>query len=173
MRTVSKIISFAALCMMFYGCNPETIPLKNRYVDNATTIVSKGSADSTWSKLSEIFTSNGLVIKRIDKNNGLIRTKESSIDPLYTFEDMDGRLQQPQAWVVLARTFHKKKEWKPTTISGQWSIQVVETNKGETTVNIDPIVLCTYYPNPFTKMEERGQSTGNLEKLLESHLSRD
>jgi hypothetical protein len=89
---------------------------------------------------------------------------------IYTFEDKDGQLEQPQAWVVMPKVFNKEKEWKPGDIIGQWSIQVVESGKGVTTIKIDPSVSCAYYPKSFVRSEVQGQSTGKLEALVGQSL---
>lgn len=88
----------------------------------------------------------------------------------YTHEDKDGKLEEPRAWVVLQKDFTKRKVWKPKRIYGEWTIQINETESGVTKIKIDPLVICTYYPNMFTKMETRGQSTGKLESLIDSTL---
>jgi hypothetical protein len=77
---------------------------------------------------------------------------------------------EPDAWVVLEKEFTKRKVWNPKTIYGQWRIQINEPESGLTRIKIDPLVICTYYPNMFTSMEARGQSTGKLEHLIDSTL---
>ena len=45
----------------------------------------------------------------------------------FVWFDKDGKLVEPQAWVVLEKHFTKKKEWKPKIIRGEWLIQIGET----------------------------------------------
>lgn len=152
------------------GCNPIVVPLQGKYNHNPGEIVTTKSIDSVWSDLSDIFTRNGLPIKNIDKHKGLIRTRKTSPNSIYTFENKDGQLEQPQAWVVLMKDFIKEKQWNPKTIYSEWNVKVTETGKGITTIKIDPVVICNYYPNSFTKVESRGQSTGKLEEMLADHF---
>ena len=171
MRNVPGMYSLVFISIILaYGCNPVLVPLKGKYSDRAFEITTTQSIDSVWSKLTDIFTTNGLPIKSIEKKKGTVLTVKQPINSLYTFEGKDGQLEHPQAWVVLTKVFNKKKEWKPRDIYGQWSIQITETEKAITTIKIDPIVICTYFPNTFTTMESRGQSTGQLEELLERSL---
>jgi hypothetical protein len=159
-------------CIVINGCNPNSIPLKGNYPTGSTEIVINEPSDSIWSKLEGLFTANGLLIKNIDKKKGLILTKKTSFIPAYTFEDKDGQLQEPMAWIVLARVKANKKEWNPKSIYSQWSIQLTETGNGTTTVAVNPIVDCTYFPNMFLTVETRGQSTGRLEKMIRNGLAR-
>jgi hypothetical protein len=156
--------------LIINGCNPKMIPLKGQYPTTALEITSTKSIDSIWGNIAGLFSANGLLVKKIDRKKGLITSAKSSFTPVYTLEDKDGQLQEPQAWVVLSRVINNSKEWNPTTIYGQWSIQVTEAGKGIATIKIDPIVNCTYHPNFFVTMEARGRSTGKLEELIKISL---
>lgn len=158
------------IAVIAVSCNLSTVPIKGKYREKPSEITTTKPIDSVWSNLNDIFTKNGLPIKKIDKNMGVIRTKKIPMNSIYTFEDSNGQLEQPQAWVVLMKDFNNEKQWTPKIIYGQWNIQITETGKGKTTIKIDPVVICTYYPNSFTKMETPGQSTGKLEGLLEGYL---
>jgi hypothetical protein len=152
------------------GCTPDSIPLKGKYLDNPIEFTSTKSSDSLWLNIRQIFSEKGLVIKEIDTEKGLIVTKKTPFISVYTQEDKDGKLVEPDAWVVLEKEFTKRKVWNPKTIYGQWRIQINEPESGLTRIKIDPLVICTYYPNMFTSMEARGQSTGKLEHLIDSTL---
>jgi hypothetical protein len=153
------------------GCTPDSIPLKGKYLDNPIEFTSTKSSDSLWLNIRQIFSEKGLVIKEIDTEKGLIVTKKTPFISVYTQEDKDGKLVEPDAWVVLEKEFTKRKVWNPKTIYGQWRIQINEPESGLTRIKIDPLVICTYYPNMFTSMEARGQSTGKLEHLIDSTLA--
>lgn len=167
----TKTFSLILICIgvIAVSCNPAIVSLKGDYRDKPSEITTTNPIDSVWSNLNDIFTKNGLPIKEIDKDKGVIRTKKIPMNSIYTFEDNNGQLEQPQAWVVLMKSFKNEKKWKPDIIFGQWNIQVTETQEG-TTIKIDPVVICTYYPNSFTKVESPGLSTGKLEALVEDYL---
>lgn len=153
------------------ACTPELIPIKGKYNDSASEITLIQQADSVWLNLTALLTRHGLLVKKIDKVKGLLTSKESAFIAVYTFEDDNGQLIQPQAWVVLNKAIVKGKQWYPKAINSQWNIQVNETKEG-TLIKIDPVVMCTYYPNMFTRMEDRGKSTGKLEELIKSSFNR-
>ena len=173
MTKTAAIHSIVAIsCLVICSkCNPVIAPLKGKYSDSSFQITTSKSSDTIWVKLTDIFVTHGLRVERIDKEKGAIRTVKAPINSLFTFEDQSGHLEQPEAWVVLPKAFNKKKEWKPGDIFGVWTVHVVGSEKGITTVKIDPTVICTYYPNAFTTMEHRGQSTGKLEELFVTSLT--
>jgi hypothetical protein len=158
------------IVLIINGCTPDSVPLKGKYVDNPIEFTSTKTSDSLWLNIRQIFSEKGLVIKKIDTKEGLIVAKKTPFISVYTQEDNDGKLVKPHAWVVLQKEFTKKKVWNPKIIHGEWRIQINETESGVTKIKIDPIVICTYYPNMFTSMESRGQSTGKLENLIDSTL---
>ncbi len=158
------------LALSIVGCNPELILLKGSYVAAPTEINSSKPADSVWSNLKVLFDSHGLSIKKVDKETGLVKTRKGKFSSVYSFENDEGHLVEPQAWVVIHKTIVNKKLWYPHDIWSLWSIRVTEAGKG-TTVTISPTVTCKYYPNPFTSMETQGQSTGTFEELFKKTLS--
>lgn len=172
MKSYSKqYLSFLIIAtVVINACNPTKVDLKGKYLASPLEISSTKSIDSIWSDVTRLFATNGLSIERIEKKKGLIVSTKTSFIPVYTFEDKDGRLQKPKAWVVLPRVVVNKKEWNPKTIYSEWSVQINETEKGTTTIKVDPIVICNYSPNKFTTVEIRGQSTGNFEELLKRSL---
>lgn len=155
---------------MLYGCNPNVVPLKGNYSNNPVEITSAKPVDSIWSTITDIFATNGLPVKSINRQTGIIITKKIPFNSMYTFEDDNSVLQQPQAWVVISKIFNKKKQWKPAEIFSQWTVQITESPKGTATIKIDPVVICTWFPNSFTTMETREQSTGKFEQLLKHAL---
>lgn len=159
-----------AIMIVTGACDPDLVPLKGNYRVSALEITSTESTDSIWSHLTHLFTTHGLPVKSIQKKNGVIVSAKTPFISIYSLEDKDGQLQQPQAWVVMPKVVNKQKEWKAKEIYGQWSIQVTETGKGATTIKVDPIIICTYSPNLFTSVEVQGHSTGNLEELIRNSL---
>jgi len=171
MKSYNKPYSIAVIIVILVnGCTPDSVPLKGKYIDNPIEFTSTKTSDSLWLTIRQIFSEKGLVIKKVDTEKGLVVTKKTPFISVYTHEDKDGKLIEPQAWVVLQKDFTKKNVWNPKTIYGEWRIQINETESGVTKIKIDPIVICTYFPNMFTSVESRGQSTGKLENLMDSTL---
>jgi hypothetical protein len=161
---------FLVLMLLMNGCNPNLIPMKGKYVDASTEITVAKSADSTWVKITELFAAKGLKVKSIDKTKGQMITTKTSFISAYAFEDKDGQLEEPRAWVVIPKVYLKEKQWMPKDIRSKWDIQISENAGGRTVIKIDPVVTCTYHPNMFTVVEDRGRSTGRLEALIKSSI---
>jgi hypothetical protein len=159
-------------CIILFGCNPELVPLKNRYENVPTEISSSLSIDSSWARIAALFNAHGLPVKTIDRNKGLIMSEKTSFIPIYTFEGDNGKLLDPNAWVVLPKTLLKGKPWNPKTIRGEWTIQIAEKEKGTTSIKINPQVVCTFSPNMLASVETHAQSTGHLERLVKASLER-
>ena len=171
MKSFNKSTPIAILIfILINGCNPSSVPIKGKYTDSPSEFTSTKKTDSVWLSITQIFSENGIKIKKIDKVKGLILSKVTPFIPVYSFEDKDGNLEKPQAWVVLQKDYVKGKEWTPKDIKGEWQIQINETDSGVTKIKIEPTVNCTYFPNMFASVETSGRSTGKLEKLIDSAL---
>ncbi|OQP61706.1 hypothetical protein A3860_31060 [Niastella vici] len=168
MKSLTKVYSLPAIfaLIIINGCTPNMMALKGNYGTSQFEITSNKSADTLWLTVTKLFAEKGLAIDKVDKKKGLIVSKKTSFIPAYTFEDNNGKISNGDAWVVLNKVSVKEKEWIPKTIYSQWNIRILETGAGATTIKIDPVVICRYYPNSFTKVEVRGQSTGRLEALI-------
>ena len=154
------------LLVIINGCSPNRIALKGNYETIPLAVNSNKSIDTCWLKVMQLFAEKGLGIDKLDRKKGLLVSKKTPLMTAYTFEDKNGQLNNADAWVVLGKVTVHEKERMPKTIYGQWSIEITETGTGTTTIKIDPVVICTYYTNSFTKFEVRGQSTGKLEALI-------
>ena len=160
-----SMVSILAL-VITYGCNPRIVPLTGQFRNSAFEMISEKSIDSVWTGLTHLLTSNGLPVKSIQRTEGIILTKKAPFNSIYTFEDNNGKLLQPDAWVVIEKTYVKNRQWKPKEIFGKWNILVTDAGDGRSRIKVDPVVVCTYYPNSFTAVETRCPSTGKLEELI-------
>jgi hypothetical protein len=171
MKSFIKSTPIAILIILIInGCNPYSVPLKGKYIESPIEFTSTVKTDSIWLNITKIFSQNGLAVKKIDTVNGLILSKDTRFIHVYSFEDKDGNLEVPQAWVVLKKNLCQGKAMDPKEIRGEWRIQINQTDSGVTKIKIDPIVDCTYFPNMFASMNTSGLSTGKLEKLIDSAL---
>jgi hypothetical protein len=169
MKAYNKISFLAVIIgavIIFGGCNPVLIPFKGQYSASPLEITSAKSVDSIWLDINRLFTEKGLPIKKIEKEKGMIVSTKTSFMPAYTFEDANGKLIEPEAWIVLEETYLKKKKWNPKKIFCQWNIQITQLRSGISAIKVDPVVMCTWYPNMFATMQQHCQSTGKLEELL-------
>jgi hypothetical protein len=170
-RKTCSIILLFFVYIFINACNPVIVPLKGQYATSTKETFSSLSNDSIWSNIEHLFITHGLPVTKVDKTNEIITTRKTAFIPIYTFENENGQLQEPDAWVVLPKTSVKEKQWKPKSIYSQWHIQLTDLGSGTTSIKVDPVIVCTYYPNSFGRVETSGQSTGKLEELLRSSLA--
>ncbi|MES1224996.1 MAG: hypothetical protein ABUT20_56430, partial [Bacteroidota bacterium] len=123
MRSHNKVYlsSIFFAIMIISGCNPVAVPLKGKYNADPLEIISTKSIDSTWSALTDLFSANGLPVKKAEKTKGQIISGKTSFIAVYSFENADGQIQSPQAWVVLPKAIVNKQQWVPKRIYSQWS----------------------------------------------------
>jgi len=180
MKTFSAAFSFTIL-LLSIGCNFKTPQLKGIYQDKTYEFITSVSKEKVWNKLLDFFTTEGLVIKTIDKTSGLIVTDITSFLNSYTREAKDGSLIDSNAKVVYSKvrgqlTFALTN--KPDVITGQWIVRVKE--QADTTIvgiklaNIDGrIVLQDSSANrivPEANYKLIVKSTGVFEKAVQAAL---
>jgi hypothetical protein len=102
-----RFLTLLILIVSLNGFDASLVPLKGKYLDAPSEITLTRSADSTWLKIADLFAAKGLKVKSIDKNKWQIITAKTSFISAYTFEGKEGRLEEPQAWVVLPKVFRK------------------------------------------------------------------
>lgn len=179
-KTFSAAFSFIIL-LLFIGCHLRTAPLKGVYQEKTYDFVTSDSKEKVWNKLLDFFTTEGLIIKTIDKPSGLIVTDVTSFLHSYTQEAKNGSLIDPNAQVVCSRakgSLTLAVQKKPDVITGQWIVRVKEeTDKTVVSVklaNIDGrIVLQDSTANrvvPEANFYLTVKSTGVFEKAIETFL---
>lgn len=174
MKTYSKIhlLVFVIGLVIIGACSSNIVLVKGKYSDAPLEITTAKHVDSIWSTITQLFNEKGLTIKKLEKEKGVIVTAKSrSFIPAYSFEDSTGNLIEPEAWIAMRQTYINNKKWTPHNIYCKWNIHVTEIGKGLSTIKVDTAVVCIWYPNMFTSMEDEGRSTGKLEELLQRSLS--
>ena len=85
------------------GCGNKVIPLKSKYQSRPYEFTVADNSELAWNKLIDLFTAKGVAIKKVDKNDGLITTDITSFLRSYTWENKDGSLINPDAFVVCSK----------------------------------------------------------------------
>ena len=176
MKALSAIIGFSVL-LLFVSCSNKVVPLKGTYPDKPYQFAIASSKKQVWNKLIDLLTAEGLAIKTIDENSGLITTDPTSFLNSYSFENEDGSLTNPAARVVCSKvrgplTF--PPSLKPVAVAGQWTLRVKE--------EADKTIVAARLANAFGKVEIQYTdntketfaltvvSTGAFEKKIEEAL---
>jgi hypothetical protein len=147
----------------------KTIPLKGTYSNGNFEKTTSMSKDAVWENIIEFFAKNGLPIKLIDRSSGLIISNESYLT--WTFENSKGQLQNPQAWVVLAKQINpnNKTPIKYQVVTGEWNVRIKSTPANETLINVN--LVNVKYTSMFTTTATQFipgmfQSTGVFENRI-------
>ena len=155
----------------------EATQIQGNYGGN-NTFTSDKKVDEVWGLIIDLFSSKGISIKVIDKQSGLIISERASFIrkrfdiPNYTFESKDGKLENPDAWIVLERRGDGfGRLIQPAKLTGDWNIRVKEFN-GKTLVTVNLVNIDASFYSPPTTYSSGGdiplnaKSTGVFEKLI-------
>jgi hypothetical protein len=147
----------------------KTIPLKNTYSNGNFEKTADAMKDTVWDNIIDFFAKNGLPIKLIDRSSGLIISSESYLT--WTFENNKGQLQNPKAWVVLAKQINpnNKQPIKYQSVTGEWNIRIKSISDHQTLINVN--LVNTKYSSPFSETVKQFtpgtfQSTGVFENWI-------
>lgn len=102
----NTIIALLCAGWMLGGCAAGIVqltPLRGRYVEEPPIAYSTKSFDQVWDNVVDVVAQMGFPIKLLDRANGLLVCEETSLNNTYTLEDKDGRLINPNAFVVIPR----------------------------------------------------------------------
>ena len=75
-------------------------PLKNDYSKVQNTFYTDKSKDEVWSKIVELFSTNGIGIGLIDKSSGLIVSSKTDFLSKTTTETQTGQLVDKTGYIV-------------------------------------------------------------------------
>jgi len=137
MKDLFTTLSFACL-FVIVGCNNKVVPLQNTYQDKPYEFATSSNKEQAWNTLIDLLTAKGLAIKTIDKNDGLITTENTSFLNSYAWENNDGSLTNPKAFVVCSKVrgpFTFPSSIRPDGITGQWTVRTKQ-EADKTIVNI-------------------------------------
>jgi hypothetical protein len=167
-----KILFAIAIMTFLIGCSPKMLPLKGTYINKPYEITSDKSFDAVWSNMIDLFATKGLSIKVIDKNSGLIVSEKTSLISNYTIEDDNGKLIDPNAWIVISKINWMGTEVIPDRLTAEWNVRIKSNVEGKTIINVNLTNIdgSKYYaPTQYTAAQNfkfDGRSTGIFEKTI-------
>jgi hypothetical protein len=152
----------------------KPVVLQGNYSDKPYEVVSDKQFDQVWSNTIDLFATKGFSIKLIDKNSGLIISEKTSFISDYTFEDMNGALENANASIVIEKKLVSgfNQFFKPQKITGECNIRIKENGTGKIVVNVNltnieatSFILGSQY-SPAQNLIFNGKSTGKFEELI-------
>jgi len=149
--------------------------LSRNYQQVHKTYSSK-SKDEVWKKIIEFMAINGVSPQVLDKESGLIVSQDMDFVSNYTFEDGDGGLENPKAWIVVEDYSYDSMllPYQLESITGIWNIRVAE-EAGKTLINVNLVRLTgnwygTAGANRNQRVRVNAQSLGNFEKMIMNYV---
>ena len=174
-RIIFKSIVLLTTSLLLTSCMTlQPLPLKGAYLDKPYEVVSDKKFEQVWTNIIDLFATKGLSIKLIDKSSGLIISEKTSFINDYSFEDKTGKLENPNASVVIEKVTYSgyNQSVKPEKITGEWNIRIKDNGNGKTIVNVNltnidatTFIAGSQY-SPARNMTFNGKSTGKFEELI-------
>ncbi len=127
-----------------------------------TTTLSK---DQVWMKLTQFFAFNGISIKTVDKNSGLIQSDKIGFGTNCNLEGSD----DSTAWALCNRVADGKYFHYPQVMNGELMVLVQEIG-GKTHINIHFFNLNAHLSNENGELNFQTRSTQVLEKMIGNYL---
>ena len=138
---------FIILLILISGCAINLTPNYTSTTSNVQTI--DRSYDAVWSKLVDFLANEGIAIKILDKESGLMVSEVYSFKNTYTRLNKDGKLENPAAYVVIGNLkggFGNRLE--PHRIDGNFNVRVKRVGDGQTEITVNLVNLVSTYQNP-------------------------
>jgi hypothetical protein len=121
MKLLSTFFLFISF-LLLNSCGFRVLPLTGSYAEKPYEF-GISSKDQSWKNLIDYLTEKGIAIKLIDKASGIITTEPTSLLNAFTWENKDGSLTNPDAFVVCSKVrapLQIASSLKPTELRGQW-----------------------------------------------------
>ena len=148
------------------------VPIRGTYLREPYTVVTTKPFQEVWDNVVDIVAQTGIGFTTLDKNNGLLITKEYSFKGAITHETLSGELADTSAWVVVkSRYYTVTKEYeRPNHVTGILTVRVKQVPDGAS-ININFTNFKAYMPGKAYAIENYPvQSTGVFERKLADKL---
>lgn len=167
---------FVKLSLILMTSCVSYVPLTKNYKDSIIkeTVI---NSNSYWDNIIDFFAENGIPIKNIDKQSGLIISDEFYLSPIHiTGENENGNLINPNAWIASGYWQNGPHQLGPhknitPKCKVTFLVRIREGNNGKIFVNLN-VIDCNHYfigngslPSHNWRFVD-AQSTGVFEKDL-------
>lgn len=138
LKQMKRLLTLFILVICIRGlqsCAPsQQLTLKGNYLTEPYTFNSDKPKQQVWDNLIDIVAQTGIGFTTLDKENGLLISKEYSFQGSVTTEDKAGKIRDSSAWIVVnSRYWNVTKEYDyPKNITGVLTIRIRENGNGST-----------------------------------------
>lgn len=146
------------------------VPLKNQYDQQVKVVVISKPLQEIWDGFALLALNNGYPVKSIDHKTGLITVDQTSFDGHGGFESKDGRVPNPDAYIVTERFSDEYPDRTDKyTFVANWNLLISPIDSSTTQVHIKLYDAAAFSDEVTLK----GKSTGKFESWLIDQLSMD
>lgn len=172
-------ILFSATLFIFSSCY-STKPFFNvlSHPTNFADTVANMTDDRLWGKVVDFCSQEGLSVKLIDRNEGLVVIDKN--DSRCTYEaDENGTLNDSTAFLIVQKQSYLGRNQTARTVSAEWNIRIKKNRNENNEVNVyliyarDQKVYSTKYDKYVSQNDLHALSTGNLERKLFDYLGKN
>lgn len=171
---MKKIIYCILIGFTLCSCSGTAIPLRTNYDSLKKVYFSDKSKDEVWNKIIQLFTTDGIGIKLIDKSSGLIVSEKTDFIKNFTQEDGSGKIANQNSFLVVSKYDAMGKNILPTSVVGSWNIRLFEENQRTALevnlTNIEAFYGATGYQGTQIHIPFDAKSTGVFERQVAEYV---
>ena len=145
------------------------VPLKNQYDEQPRIAVINKPLQDVLNSFASLALNNGYPVKNTDARTGLISVDQTTFDGHGAFESKDGRIPNPNAYIVTGRLSDEYPDRKDKyTFVANWNLLITPIDSNTTQVRIKLYDAVAFSDEVTLK----GKSTGKFEKMILEELSK-
>lgn len=165
MKTSIPLISLTVLSLTSCSFDYSHATLQGSYEDKAFIGYSKKPVPEVWDNLITFVTKEGLDVKVVDKNSGLLISERTSYLELSTAE-WKGKPSAPEKYIVTSHVGGRPNKFIPSRLTAAWNARVKRLDNGETEITIRLGGIQAYYGVGQAERKLEAHSLRNFEKSL-------
>jgi hypothetical protein len=171
---MKKTICVLTLAVCLQSCHvTRKVPITGNYLPEAFTVVIEQPKQKVWDNIIDVVAVTGIGFSTLDKENGLLISKEYSFKGAVTHEKVNGDLADTSAYIVVPTLYYTvtKQYVSPGLVTGVLTVRVKEVEKGSL-LSIALTNIKAYSPTgvPRRLSNTEAKSTGVFEKALANKL---
>lgn len=172
-------IIFSATLFIYSSCS-STKPFYNilSHPTNYADTVANMTDDKLWVKVVDFCSEEGLSIKLIDRNEGLVIIAKNNARCTYEMDEI-GTLKDSTALIVVQKQINGITNTTDRTVSAEWNIRIRKNRNESNELNVNLIyarnqqVYSTKYDKYISQKDLHAFSTGNLERKFFEYLAKN
>lgn len=165
MKTSISLITLTVFSFSSCSFDYSHAPLQGSYEDKAFVGYSKKPVPEVWDNLVTFVTKEGLDVKVVDKNSGLMISERTSYVES-TCAERKGKPYAPEKYIVTSHVGARPDKFTPSRITAAWNAIIKPSDHGDTEVIIRLSGIQAYYGMGQAERKLEAHSLQNFEKKI-------